>query len=185
MLANLRNVHEANIQNSAQFHATALAEWQNTQPQIQDVSKDGALVSQVKNGKRTISWQKFSNAKEPVHLNKIKEAYGEQSPTYQMSLFHDLVESKDTLGLMRQIAQDSLKGGYASEVLGADVVEQAKEEAMESLTAMPSDKDYSEKLEQAIANKLIRHVNLSDKEMLQRLQLNGNVFGTYLLGGSK
>ncbi len=181
---NMRMLHEANQENAKSLYAYELARIEREAPQIMDTNKEGVLWSEVKDGNRVVRYQSFGTAvSKDKDLEKIKKELGPDA--YDLALFNRYSESKDSLGIMKQMATSAVDGGYAAEAFGADVYNQAVEAVMEDQTlGQPGSKEYAEKFSQAVANRLLRYVNLTDKEQLNRLAMNGNNFARYFMGAA-
>lgn len=181
---NLAAVHESNVANGQNRYKLAVEKAQREAPQVESITKDGAVVITTEGGKRILKYQPFKNIGMDPMLENIKKQYGEDSGVYKMHKAKALLEQGDDVTLMKSMVDDSLGAGYAPAIFG-DAYKAAKDEVENNIIAQPGSKEYPAEFNRAMTAALLRHMNLADPEMMRAFAENGNIEAQYLLSGEE
>lgn len=181
---NLAAVHESNVVNGQNRYKAAVEKAQRESPQIESITKDGAVVVTTEGGKRILKYQPFKTSAGSEDLKKIETRYGKDSGVYKMHKAKDMLESGDDISLAKSMVEEAVQNGYAKGVFG-DAFEAAREEVEQNMLTQPGSKEYPAEFARMMTGALIRHMDLANPELIKAFAANGNIEARYLLSGEE
>lgn len=181
---NIDRVQAGAIDNAKITYDNAVAEYERGMPKIQP-SGDGVIITQTKDGKTTMKYQKLKNTAVmgSPEMQRLVKTFGEDSAIVKQHKWGAIFESKDQFSAMDELARETIAGGYGKEVFGEnyDVANEAVKQQLVGLGVTPGDPNYPKEWNRLMVQHLMPNVDITNKEMLNSMYKHGNMGAAFLL----